>query len=127
MIDDLVRATCKDIFGGRFFPTTFMQKDGGLPQFPAGRFTIVGGVTYEDVCGTGPDDSTDDTRVQIDVAASTKAERKTLTAQVIAAMDGLTDPPCSRLGPPIEDYDEPTRTYRAILEFMFYPSSLEET
>jgi len=41
----VVRAACKAIFGGRFYPSTFMQKDGGLPQFPSGRYTFVGGTS----------------------------------------------------------------------------------
>ena len=120
-IDTVVRAACKAIFGGRFYPSTFMQKDGGLPQFPSGRYTFVGGTSHPDLCGSD-DGTTDDARVQIDIAATTHAERGTLLTGVMVAMQGL-DPPCTRDEAPILTYDEETRTYRAILFYTFAPSS----
>lgn len=122
-VDTVTRAACKDIFDGRFYPTTFLQSDGGWPRFPAGRYTIVGGETHSDACGSDDDGSTDDTRVQIDVVGNTHSERKEKVAEVCAAMNDL-DPPCLRDGPPIETFDEETRTYRAILFFTFYASSV---
>lgn len=109
--------------GTRVFPDTFMQKDGGLPQWPSIRYTLISAASSEDVCGTD-DESTDDTRVQLDVVATTNRERALLVTAVIAAMQNL-DPPASRDNL-IRTFDEPTRTYRAILDFIFYPSS-EET
>lgn len=120
MINDVVRAACKAIFDGRFYPTTFMQKDGGLPQWPAGRFTIIDAVNEATVCGTD-DETTDDTFIQIDIVANTRAEMVTLTGEVIAAMMDL-DPPCIRQGKR-ETFDVETRTYRTVLEYTFYASS----
>lgn len=123
MIDAVVRAACKSIFSGRFYPDTFLQKDGGLPQWPAGRYTIISADNTETVCGTD-DQSTDDTRVQIDVVANTYDERETKTSAVIAAMMNL-EPPASRVGL-FKTFDEETRTYRTVLDYLFQPSS-EET
>lgn len=120
-IDTVVRAALKTLCEGRVYPTTFIQKDSGLPQFPAIRYTVIGGESYEDICGTD-DGSTDDPRVQIDVVANSHAERKTVVAEVLAAMMDL-DPPCARDGTPRDVYDEPTRTYRAVIDFVFSPSS----
>lgn len=120
MINDVVRAACKAIFDGRFYPTTFVQKDAGLPRWPAGRFTIVDAQNAGTVCGTD-DETTDDTRVQIDIVADTRAEMVTLTGQVITAMMNL-DPPCIREGKR-ETFDVDTRTYRTILEYTFHASS----
>jgi Protein of unknown function (DUF3168) len=122
MIDTVVRAACKSIFNGRFYPDTFLQRDGGLPQWPAGRYTIIDAVNAETVCGTD-DQTTDDTRVQIDVVANNYAERETLVEQVIAAMMNL-DPPASRVNL-FKTFDEDTRTYRTVLDYIFYPSTEE--
>ncbi len=119
-IDVVVRTANKAIFNGRFYPDTFLQKDGGLPQWPAGRYVVISGVNEADIGGTDLRD-TDNTTVQIDIAANTYAERESLVNQVIAAMQNL-DPPCARDNV-INDFDEPTRTYRAILEYTFYASS----
>ncbi len=124
MIDTVVRAACKSIFSGRFYPDTFLQKDGGLPQWPAGRYTVISAENGETVCGTD-DQSTDDTRVQIDVVHNTYDGREALVALVIEAMMDL-DPPCSRVGL-FKTYDEDTRTYRTVLDYLFYASSEESS
>lgn len=116
------RVACRSIFNGRFYPTTFMQQDSGLPQWPAGRFTVIDAVPFEDVCGTD-DGETDDTRIQIDIVANTHNERATLEAQVIVAMMGITDPPCVRDIGPRHSFDEPTRTFRSTIDFLFHASS----
>lgn len=110
--------------GTRVFPTTFKQKDGGLPAWPSIMYWIVSAIPPEDVCGTG-DGSTDDTRVQIEIVANTDRERTLIVTAVRAAMQDL-DPPAS-LDTYLEDYNDQTRTYRAIMDYIFYPSSEESS
>ncbi len=119
-IDVVVRTANKAIFNGRFYPDTFLQKDGGLPQWPAGRYVVISAINESDIGGTDLRD-TDNTIVQIDVAANTYAERESLVNQVIAAMQNL-DPPCTRENV-INEFEGETRTYRALLEYTFYASS----
>lgn len=121
MIESVVASACKGIFDNRFYPNTFKQKDGGLPQWPAGRYTVIDSVPSETICGTD-DETTDDVRVQIDVVALTLAECKVKVTAVIAAMQGL-DPPCTRDSGPAYGPDEETRTHRARIDFIFYPST----
>lgn len=121
MIAAVVNSACKAIFANRFYPTTFAQKDGGLPRWPAGRYTIIDAVPSATVCGTD-DESTDDVRVQIDVVADTLSDCMSLTADVVAAMQA-TDPPCTRDSGPRYIFDEETRTHRSVTDFVFYPSS----
>ena len=121
MIASVVNSACKSIFANRFYPTTFVQKDGGMPRWPAGRYTIIDAVPSPTVCGTD-DETTDDVRVQIDVVADTLAECMSLTADVIDALSA-TEPPCVRDSGPRYLFDEPTRTHRAVMDFIFYPSS----
>lgn len=104
----------------RCYPNTFMQKDAGLPRWPAIRYTIISATNAETVCGTD-DQSTDDTRVQLDVVAATDRDLETLVAQVVTAMMDL-DPPATRDGFN-KTFDEETRTHRAILDYVFYPST----
>ncbi len=127
MIEEVVKAAMSvigvtSIIDRRCFPVTFIQKDGGLPRWPAARYTIISAVNADTVCGTD-DETTDDTRIQMDLVAETNQELKTLVTAVIAAFMGL-EPPCSRDNY-FKTYDEPTRTYRAVLDFTFYPSSEE--
>lgn len=121
MIDTVVRATLKSIFSDRVYPDTFLQRNGSLGQLPACRYTRISGDNSATVCGTD-DESTDDTRVQIDIVAGNYAERESLVAQVITAMQ-TTDPPCYREGGVRREFDEPTRNYRASIDFIFTPST----
>lgn len=112
-------ATLQALVAGRCYPDTFMQPSGELPQWPALRYTLVGGDVHADICGTG-DGSTDTLLVQVDVVCSTHAERETLTAQVRTAMDALNTPPTTLQGSPRNSYDAETKTYRAELDFYLH-------
>lgn len=104
--------------GGRCYPDTFMQPDGGLPTWPAIRYSIVGGDTHADICGTG-DGSTDTLLIQLDLVASTNAARETLTAQVRGAMAVFVTPTTLDT-PPRMEYDAETKTYRASLDYRIH-------
>jgi Protein of unknown function (DUF3168) len=101
--------------GGRCYPDTFMQPDGNLPIWPAIRYTVIGGETYGDICGTG-DGSTDTARVQIDIVASTHANRETVLNSVRTAMMNMTTPTTLQSSPRNE-YESETKTYRAVLDY----------
>lgn len=122
MIDAIVRAAINSVFDGRVYANTFPQTEAGtgLSRLPAARFQIISAVNAGTVCGTD-DRSTDDTRVQIDVVAGDWDSLMTKVDETIAAFID-SDPPCTR-----ENYfttfDVETRTHRASIDFVFYPSS----
>lgn len=122
MIDATVRAALKDIFSGNVYANVFPQLSNGQinSKLPAARFQIVSATNAGTVCGTG-DRSTDDTRIQVDVVAGDWDALSPLVDDVIAAMQA-TDPPCTRDNY-FTTFDEPTRTHRAVLDFIFTPSS----
>ena len=104
--------------GGRCYPDTFMQPDGNLPVWPAIRYSIVGGDTHGDICGTG--DGTQDTaRVQIDVVGSSYESRDTVLTAVRAAMSTMSTPTTLQSTPRME-YENETKTYRAILDYYIH-------
>ncbi len=128
MIDSVVKSALQTadllaVVGTRVYPSTFKQKDGGLPQWPAMRYTVIDAVSAPTVCGTD-DESTDDTRVQVDIVETTMREVSDILPLVIASMQA-TDPPCYRDGIR-KTFDDETRTHRAIVDFVFAPST-EET
>ena len=101
--------------GGRCFPDTFAQPDGGLPTWPAIRYQVIGGDVHADICGTG-DGAEDTLLIQIDLVASTHAARETLIAQVRGAMAALTTP-TTLDGSPRNEVDAETKTYRSSLDY----------
>jgi hypothetical protein len=110
------------LVGDRVYPTTFVQKDGGLPRWPAMRYQVIDAVNAATICGTD-DQSTDDTRVQVDIVADTMRECYDIVPLVIASMQS-TVPPSSR--DMVRDtFDEQTRTHRVIVDFVFNASSVE--
>lgn len=103
---------------GRCYPDTFMQPDGNLPVWPAIRYSVVGGETHADICGTG-DGSTDTVRVQIDIVGATHASRETVLAAVRTAMQALPTP-ATLQSSPRNEYENETKTYRAILDYYIH-------
>lgn len=111
--------TLQALVSGRCYPDTFAQPSGNLPDWPAIRYTLIGGDTHPDICGTG-DGSADTPLVQIDIVTATHAERETLRSQVRAAMAALVNPPCTLQGAPRNEYESDTKTYRASLDFLVH-------
>lgn len=122
MIDAVVRAALKAVFNNAVYANAFPQTEAGtgLSRLPAARFQIVSAVSAPTVCGTD-DRETDDTRVQIDVVAGDWDALMAKVDETIAALLN-TYPPCTR-----ENYfttfDVETRTHRASMDYVFYPSS----
>ncbi len=90
------------------------------PTIPAIRYQIVSAFNVATICGTDSRD-TDNTLVQIDIAAPSEGAREILVDQVIAALQ-TTSPPCNRQGY-AETFDFPTKTYRALIEVEFNAST----
>ncbi len=98
------------------------DQEAGTPTVPAIRYTLVGGTTWQDLCGDG-DASTDDIRIQLDWIARTADERDALTPLIRAAMKTLS-PPCVMQGPALNTFDAQTKVYRATADWISYGSSL---
>jgi hypothetical protein len=109
------------LVAGRVWPVMFPQDPAAPPEWPAIRYTPVGGQITPDVCGSG-DGTLDDVRVQIDAVATTYEGARLLNQQIRAAMMAFS-PPAVAEGPPLFDFDPDLRVHRAIQDFTLYPSS----
>ncbi len=115
----VIKPALSALVGGRVHAATFPQEPLA-PSWPAIRFTVVSDTPFPDQCGS-EDEPTDDVRVQLDVVALTYDVMKTLKSSVIAAMASVT-PGCERTGG-FETFDAETKTHRAMIEYVFHPSS----
>jgi hypothetical protein len=124
VISAIIHSALGPLVGGRVYPNTFEQPNTEpprLPTWPAVRYQFISSDPAADICGTAGEEL-DDVRVQIDVVAKTFGAMKTLKEQVITAMM-VVAPPAQRQPGGIETYDAETKTHRAVLEYVFYPSS----
>lgn len=108
------------VAAGRCAPLTFPQPDTGAPQWPAIRYMVIASNNVADQCGTDTVD-TDDTLVQIDLAAKTHGAVLALRDEVINAMLASSLPAIRTRND--QSYDSETRTYRVTLEYFVTPSS----
>lgn len=97
-----------------------------LPEWPAIRFTPVGGSISADVCNGG-DADTDDIQVQFDYVAKTYQAAGELCAQGRTALQAIDQPGLhvAAVSPEVVDYDPETKTYRATQDFIFSGSSID--
>jgi hypothetical protein len=72
------------------------------------------------VCGDSGE-ATADVRVQLDLVASTYTALRTLRTAVLAAMVPFATP--AIWDGDGEEYDEETKTFRARIDYVIYPSS----
>jgi len=115
---DLVTAL-GDLVGGRIYPDAFPLAP--LPQWPALRYTLNGGLVDDANCGSG-NGETDDVAVIIDVVATTSTQRTTVRDQVRSALAAMT-PAGVLTAAPRHMFDAETRTFRAVLDVTFYLST----
>lgn len=130
MIEGVVFTALRSLVNDRCYPGDFPQEAIGAPgttvpalsspTWPAIRYTVVSGFSQELICGTDTVD-TDDTRVQIDVVASTHGGMIYLRDQVIAVMQSVV-PPCAR-DSLFWTKDAETKTFRCVIDFVFHPST----
>jgi hypothetical protein len=119
--ETIIFSALKGFVSNRCYPDTFPQEPA-IPVWPAIRYTQIGGTIDEDVCGSGTAE-TDNSEFQIDIVAATATARATLRDQVRTAMLGLSIPNALTLAP-IHEFDAETKTYRCIMRFVIYGSSL---
>jgi hypothetical protein len=113
-------AELRSLTSGRVYPNVFPQPLSGTYVWPAIRYSLVSSVPIEDLCGDG-DDQTAEVRVQIDVVATTYSAMRALRLQVLGKMVSFPTP--ARLDLSMDDYDDETKTHRAILQYMISGSS----
>lgn len=112
-IEQQLFTALRGLVNDRVYPVIFQQPDGTLPPWPSIRYSMTN-TPIEDLCGDG-DDETSDVSVQIDAVAETHGAMRTLRLAVMAAMRSLPTP--ARLQVDLDDFDEETKTYRAILRY----------
>lgn len=120
MIEGAIYGALKGLVANRCYPITFEQPGDALPVWPAIRYTIVSSVSEVDICGTDTVD-TDDVRVQLDLVAKTHGAVVALRDQVITAMMALAIP--ARRESTQQEYDQETKTYRVIMDYLLSQSS----
>jgi hypothetical protein len=118
-VGTVLKTALGSLVDGRVHALTFPQLSA--PVWPAIRFTVVADTPFADQCGS-EDEETDDIRVQLDVVALAYDDMKTLKSAVIAAMANTT-PGAERVGG-FETFDDDTKTNRAVIEYVFHPSSI---
>lgn len=101
----------------RVYPNRFPQQNS--PTWPAIRYSMVSGTTWEDLCGDGGAEA-EDPRVQIDWVADSDAARDALTPLIRSAMTALG---WRITGTPQELFDEETKTFRATADWILYQST----
>lgn len=108
----------RSLVSDRVHPLNFPQET--LPLWPKIRYTFIDIVPLQDICGDG-DDATSEVRVQLDVVAATAPQMRSLRLSVMAAMRTFIPP--ARLEIASEDFDDVTKTYRAVLDYSLHGSS----
>lgn len=118
---EALQAALSPLVAGRVWPVMFPQKPAAPPDWPAIRYTPVGGASPTDACGSG-DGSGDDVRVQIDACATSYLGARDLSQAIRAVMMNFS-PPAVAVGPAIFDFDPELRVHRAIQDYTLYPSA----
>jgi hypothetical protein len=107
------------LVSNRVYPITF-PLTGAVPVWPAIRYSFISVTPSITICGDGGDE-TADTRIQIDIVATTFSAVRTLRSQVMTAM--LTFSPPAVFENSFSSYDEQTKTFREQIDFVTYASS----
>jgi hypothetical protein len=107
------------LVSNRVYPITF-PLTGAVPVWPAIRYSFISVTPSITICGDGGDE-TADTRIQIDIVATTFSAVRTLRSQVMTAM--LTFSPPAVFENSFSSYDEQTKTFREQIDFVIYASS----
>lgn len=118
-IEDTIFTTLKSLVGNRCYPDT-LEQSATAPTWPAIRYSLISEEPDVSLCGDTPESA--DPRFQIDCIDMTKEAAVSLRASVKAALATLTDPPAVCVNS-FNDYDADTKTYRASIDVIFYPSN----
>lgn len=115
-IEASAAAILKPLVDGRAFHGNF----GSALVFPAIRFDIIDTTPVQDRCGSG-DDAHATHRLEVQIAARTRAEARAIRLTVLPAMAAF--PVAARLDLSGSlPQDEDTKTYREQLDFLIYGS-----
>ncbi len=123
MYHDDLNAALGPLVAGGYHPVVFPQPKVGAPRWPAIRGTLAGLETFPDICGDSDEDA-DTPRVQLDIVTEKKlgyAVHAALVAAVRARMKTFTVP--ARIELELEQTDEPTDTYRSIVDYSLHGSN----
>lgn len=107
------------LVSNRVSPVTF-PLTGAVPVWPAIRYSIISVTPSVTICGDGGDE-TADTRIQIDIVATTFSAARTLRRQVMTAMQAFT--PIAVFENSFSSYDAETKTFREQVDFVTYAST----
>ncbi len=107
------------LVANRVYPVTF-PLTGSPPVWPAIRYSFISVTPSITICGDGGDE-TADTRIQIDIVATTFSAVRALRSQVMTAM--LTFSPPAVFENSFSSYDPETKTFREQVDFVTYASS----
>jgi hypothetical protein len=108
------------LVGNRVYPLSFIQPNGSLPVWPSIRYSIIGEVPSIMLCGDTGDEASD-IRFQLDVVDKGYTLMRSLRLQVISTIHVAM--PLAILQLSIDDFDEQTSTYRAILDYTLFKST----
>jgi hypothetical protein len=122
ILEERLFSALKSLVGNRVAPIIFPQPPA-VPTWPAIRYSI-DTTPVIDICGDG-DDSTADTRVQLDVVAKEFAQARSLRLQVLSAMRTFAPPATLQFS--TGEFDAETRTFREILQYSIHGSSSMES
>lgn len=120
-IEQTLFTTLGPLVSNRVKPDTFTQTNGQPLPWPAIRYSFISHFAHVDQCGDGGD-ATADQRVQLDIVHNTFKELRALRLEVMAAM--ATFYPPAVIDGSSHGYDAETKTYRATLDYLIYPSSV---
>lgn len=118
-LETAIFTALRSLVSDRVYPSTFPQAPS-IPVWPAIRYTFISIEPVVDILGDG-DDTTADSRIQIDAVASTFTAARYLRLEIMNVMR-LFDPPAI-LEFSSAEYDADSKTHRSILDYAFYPSS----
>lgn len=90
-----------------------------LMIWPAIRFSFVSISPAVSLCGDGGDAGAE-VRVQLDLVHTDATSLWTLRSQVMTAMQTFSPPAINEST--FEEFDGPTKTYRASLDYLMHPS-----
>jgi hypothetical protein len=119
MIEEDIVTALAPLVAGRVHPIVFPQPPA-TPVWPAIRYTLISRTPVATICGSSM--TADDDRFQLDVVAPSYSALLSLVPQVKAAAETLPVP--AVVQNEFQAYDAETKTYRALLDFIVYHSTI---
>lgn len=118
-VPEAIFAALEPLVAGRCYPLAFPQSR--TPIWPAIRYTLVAMTPGAALCGDGGEESAEH-RVQLDLVTLTYDDMRALGTAVFAVMRAIEPP--AILQTYAEEVDPETGTFRSIVDYLLYPSSI---